>query len=129
MNYRAQAYQQSHLLTAARGDVLLALYDGALRFVIQARQSIDRRDYSGKAEAISRASSIIEELSSVLDHKRAPDLCGSLAALYSYYVRQLHRANAELNSAHLDELERHLTNLRQTWQQAVFKARQEGHRV
>lgn len=129
MNYRAQAYQQSHLLTAAPGDVLLALYDGALRFIVKARQAIERRDFSAKADAVDRASAIIEELTTTLDHKKAPALCGNLASLYSYYLRQLHRANVELDGSYLTEVESHLSNMRSTWAQAVVKARQEGTRV
>ena len=129
MSYRALAYQQSSMLTAAPGDVLLALFDGAVRFVNVAKLAIERKDYAKKADAIARASAILEELTASLDHKRAPLLCGQLASLYSYFMRQIYRANAELNPVHLHEVERHLSRLRDTWQIAVVKARQEGQRV
>jgi flagellar protein FliS len=129
MNYRAQAYQQSHLMTASRGDVLLALYDGALRFVAKARQAIEQKDFAAKAEAVSRATAIVEELSAVLDHKKAPALAGHLASLYGYFLRQIQRASSELKGEYLTEVEGHLQGLRGTWQQAVQKARQEGLRV
>lgn len=129
MQYKRQAYQQSQMMTAARGDVLLSLYDGAIRFVGQAKASIDRKDIQAKGIAVNRATAIIDELTTSLDHTRSPELCSNLAALYSYFMRQIHRASLELQPSYLTEVESHLHHLRQTWQSAVAQARKEGHKV
>lgn len=129
MQVRLNAYQQAQILTAMPGDVLLALYDGAIRFVAKAEKAIGERDYAQKAEAINRANAILGELSSTLDRKVGPEICGELAALYSYFTDRLNRASFQMEVEPATEVLGHLTRLRATWGQAVHQARQQGHRV
>lgn len=129
MQRPALAYQQSQIMTAMPGDILLALYDGAIRFVHLAKASIDAGDFAGKARAVNRATAILGELSSTLDKEQAPQVCGLLASLYGYYIDRLNRASVTMDAAPADEVLRHLSNLRETWQQAVHAARSQGARV
>lgn len=129
MQRPAFAYQQSQILTAMPGDILLALYDGAIRFVHLAKASINAGDYAGKARAVNRATAILGELSSTLDKNQAPQVCGHLASLYGYYIDRLNKASVTMDAAPTDEVLHHLSALRDTWQQAVNEARSQGTRV
>ena len=47
-NKAAQAYIQTKVGTTDQGQLLLLLYDGALRFLQQAREKMLAKDYAGK---------------------------------------------------------------------------------
>ena len=125
----ALAYQQSHIMTAMPGDVLLSLYDGAIRFVHLTKACIAQRDFAGKAQAVNRASAILGELATTLNKDQSAELCGQLAALYGYYIDRLNLASIRMDQGPADEVLRHLVNLRDVWQKAVQTARTQGVRV
>ena len=55
MNTRAtQAYMQTNVGTADQGRLLLMLYDGALKFLQQAREKMLEKDYAAKGILISK---------------------------------------------------------------------------
>jgi len=109
-------YLKTRVLTASREELRLMLYDGAIRFANQARAALDRRDFEAGHEALVRAQRIVLELSSSLKHELAPELCGKLAALYTYIYRQLVAANVEHKHQPLDEALKLLEFERETWQ-------------
>ncbi len=78
-----ESYAKTQMETAHRGDILVSLFDGALRFAGQAKDAIGRRDPAAKGPAIDRLLAIIMEFSRTLDPSHAPDLARNLQALYA----------------------------------------------
>ena len=68
------AYQQSAVDTASPTELVVMLYDGALRFIGMARAAIERRDIPARSEAISRALAIVGHLRTTLDVERGGDV-------------------------------------------------------
>lgn len=124
-----EAYQKTNLETAPRGDILVALFDGAVRFTAQAHDATQRKDPNAKGIAVNRAMAILAELTGTLNPKQAPELCGDLAQLYSYLMRRMQLAGATMDPAGFEEVLTHLRSLRETWQEAVNKARLDGYKV
>ena len=58
-------YRQTQASTADQGELLLMLFDGAIRFTKKAIESIEIGDVTGKCESISRAFAIVAELGTV----------------------------------------------------------------
>jgi flagellar protein FliS len=115
----ARKYRATQIESASPGQILLALYDGCLRFLRVAQQHIMAGDVAAKGIAISKAGAIIGELRGTLDHKIAPELCEGLDLLYCYFQEQLALANMKMDPAPLVPVLKMLGELRDTWAQAV----------
>jgi flagellar protein FliS len=91
------------------------LYDGAIRFGEQARVALENKRFDQSFELLSRTQKIIAEMTASLKHDISPDLCGKLAALYTFVYRKLIEANVEHKVAPLDEALTILRYQRETW--------------
>jgi flagellar protein FliS len=115
-------YKKTSINTRSRGRILLMLYDGAIRFLEQARVAIDQKRPDLRGERISRAHAIISELNLTLDHEVAPELCANLERLYLYMLNQITDANRTSDPQKLDLVIELLKDLRGAWQEAVQQA-------
>jgi flagellar protein FliS len=115
----ARRYQAVQIESATPGQILIALYDGCVRFCRAAQMQIEAGDAAGKGQLISRAIAILGELRGTLDHKSAPELCDRLDRLYVFFQEQLSRANVEMNAGHIDPVIRLMGDLRSAWGDAV----------
>jgi len=125
--YRANVsrYKQNQVMLSSPGEILLALYDGAIRFSRQAKVAIENRDAAVKGEKIGGVMAILAELTATLDHEQAPELCQQLEMLYDYLLEQLQTASLNMATEPLDEVITHLEKLRETWAEAVEIAENE----
>ena len=116
-----QQYQETQVFTASRGQLLLMTYDGAIRFVTQARGHMASKSYELQNDCIIKAQRILLELISTLDSKASPDLAWRLTQLYEYLFNRLVEANVSDNVEALDEVRSRLVELRTTWADADRK--------
>jgi flagellar secretion chaperone FliS len=114
-NQVAQNYLRTKVFTATPEQLQLMLYDGAIRFGEQARLALENKQYDQSFELLSRTQKIIAEMTASLKHDVSPELCGKLAALYTYVYRKLIDANVEHTIAPLDEALTILRYQRETW--------------
>jgi flagellar secretion chaperone FliS len=120
MNPYMHQYRQNQVQTASREQILIMLYDGAIQFVVKARQaenSCDRR------EPISRAMAIIVELSDTLDRDIGGEIADNLDGLYSFMIHSLTQANLKKEVEPLEIVEKLLRDLRETWAEAIELAK------
>lgn len=115
-------YRRTQAQTATKGDLLLMLYDGAIRFASQARDAIDRRDVVGAHNCVVRVEGIVRELSLTLDHDSSPEIAGGLASLYEYMIHLLIRANVEKSIEPLNQVISMLSELRDAWRQIIRRS-------
>ncbi len=111
-------YQESQVLTASRGKLLLMAYDGAIRFVRQAQAHMETQAYEGQNTCLTKAQRILLELMYTLDHQADPDLAHRLTLLYEYLFNRLIEANVSDDINALREVEASLLNLRAAWADA-----------
>jgi flagellar protein FliS len=112
---QAQSYLRTRVLTATPEQLQMMLFDGAVRFLEQARAALAKKDWEHSYPNISRTQKIITELLGSLKHDVNPDLCGKLSALYNYAYRKLIEANVDHNLDALDEALKVLRFQRETW--------------
>src|SRR5690606_9537117 len=115
----ARKYQAVQIESASPGQILVALYDGCIRFCRGAQLRIEEGDTAGKGQLISKAIAILGELRSTLDHRIAPDLCQQLEQLYLFFQEQLSVANMTMDATYIDPVVRMMTDLRDAWSKAV----------
>lgn len=116
----ARTYKTQSILTASPGQLVLMLYDGALRFLGIAHAALetgvrDPRCIETIHTNIIKAQNILAELRGGLDHAAGGELATTLDRLYDYYTRRLFEANLKKNLAPLSEVEHLLTELRNAW--------------
>lgn len=119
MQNAAQAYRQTQVGTTGQGEIVVMLFDGALRFLSQAREKIQAKDYAAKGVLISRALDIINELDSSLNMEAGGDLAKNLHQLYFLCTTRLLQANLKLDLEKLTSVADILSGLRDAFAQAA----------
>ncbi len=119
MNGYVNQYQQNQIMTASRAQILVMLYDGAIRFAIQAIQAIEEKDMANKGKYIGKTMAIVSEFATSLDHEIGGDISADLDAMYGYMLRELSNANVENNAERIEEVIVLLKDLRETWVEAI----------
>lgn len=111
-------YQQNSLLTASPAKLLLAAYDGAIRFCRIGAEKMKMGRYDEQSVNINKALAIVSELMSTLKEEANPPLVMRLRSLYLYVIEKLAHANLNQDEAALNEAIKILVDLRETWAEA-----------
>ena len=111
-------YQQNQLATASPAKLLLAAYDGAIRFCRIAKQKMTEKQYYDQNININKALAIICELLSTLREEVDPSLVARLRSIYLYMIEKLAHANLNKDEEALNEVIHHLEGLRGAWAEA-----------
>ena len=96
------SYQNVSVGTAEPGDLVVQLFDGALRFLRRAQRAAG--DQARVAADVNRAHAILAELSNVLDHEKGGALAEELDALYNFSLLHLSQGLLAHNPRHIDEV-------------------------
>jgi flagellar protein FliS len=118
----AEAYYQTHVQSRSPLELVVMLYDGALRFCDQAATAMDAGDMTTKAVAMSRAFAILAELQNTLNVKEGGEVALQLDALYAHMNDRLVDANIQRSSAPIRDVMNLLTPLRDAWSQVATPA-------
>jgi flagellar protein FliS len=116
---RAAAYQQSSVLTAPPGRLVVMLYDGARRFLFQASSAMREGQVLQAHQRLRRAEDIISELNATLDHERGGEIAARLQGIYVFVLGELNRARVEQDPDRIDFAHAQLGELREAWAQAA----------
>ncbi|MCF6178000.1 MAG: flagellar export chaperone FliS [Geopsychrobacter sp.] len=119
MNAYMNQYQNNQILTASPEQILIMLYDGAIRFVRQARQEIEGGNLGAKSTAVGKALAIITEFTNTLDYEVGGEIALDLRDLYTFMVGELVAVNARSDVEKLDSVENILCELREAWVEAA----------
>jgi flagellar secretion chaperone FliS len=117
-----QSYQQNSVTTASPGELTLMLYNGCLKFILQAKKAIADKNIEVKNTNIQKAQNIIRELMVTLNLDL--EVSENMMSLYDYMNRQLIEANLKSDAAILDEVEGLVTEFRDTWKEVIQVNRQ-----
>jgi flagellar protein FliS len=96
-------------------ELVIMLYDGAIRFLGDAREASGRNDRRGRATGISKALAIIAELQSTLNMDAGAEVARELDRLYTYASERLIDANVKRDDAAIDEVRKLLGTVRAGW--------------
>jgi flagellar protein FliS len=113
----AQAYYQTQIQSRSPLELVVMLYDGAIRFLDQTVDAMQRNDLVAKRESLSRAMAIVTELHGMLDLEQGGEVAASLDSLYTYMIERITTGNQQRDPAPVAEVIRLLTGLREAWSQ------------
>jgi flagellar protein FliS len=108
-------YRERQLLGASPAEGVVLLYDGALRFVAQAKEAIARGDIQSRHNANARAIAIVSYLMEILDPEKGGDVAVRLMGIYAFLLKRLMRIDFENNPEICDEVRGHLQTLKTSW--------------
>jgi len=121
---KTREYLKTQIQTASREQLVLMLYDGAIRFSEQARERLAAQDLEESHNLLIRAQNILLELLYALDRKTGGAVAENLASLYTYCYNRLVEANVHRTPEKIDESNSILKGLRDAWAQAIETLKQ-----
>ena len=111
------AYANNKISTASPADLVLMLYEGAIKFCNIAIVAIENKDIEKAHNNIVKVQKIIEEFQITLDYKYAT--AKEFNEVYTYLLRRLREANVKKDAEILEEVLKHLRTMRDTWKEVM----------
>lgn len=111
-----QEYQNNNVETADGKELIIMLYEGAIRFLKLSKDNLESyRTYDKANTYILRAQDILTELMVSLDMEKGGEIAGNLMNLYVFMKKQLIEANIEKNATKVDSVILYLEELLSAW--------------
>lgn len=121
----ANAYLRTKVLTASPEELRLMLLDGAIKFLRQGRDGLERKDHEASYDGLSKCRNILLELMNSVRPDIAPELCSRVTGLYTFMYTRLVEAGFERDVNKADKVLEMLEFERETWVLAMRKAAEE----
>ena len=115
------SYRESAILTAPPEQLVIMLYDGIHRFLLQAVGAMRDGRIAEAGERLGRATAIIDELQCTLDLSVGA-VAERLSGIYVFCRRHLAEGLCEREPEKLERVDALLRELREAWSQAAATA-------
>lgn len=120
----ARTYRANAVLTASPGQLVLMLYDGALKAMAIAKEAFNSPAEDPKRIAVintqlMKAQAILAELQNGLNLEAGGEFARTMHRLYDYHNRRLLEANLRKQVEPVIEVERLVRELRDAWAQML----------
>lgn len=122
-NLAYNTYAQNNIGVESPEKLIQMMYEGILRFNMQAKRSIIDHDIEKKTYWINRSNAVISELINILDYNQG-DISHYLSGLYTYQLRLLTEANIYNDSTKIDEVSQVFKGLLDAWKESTDVANQ-----
>ncbi|MGC1870520.1 MAG: flagellar export chaperone FliS [Acidobacteriaceae bacterium] len=117
-------YQQQTLAVMNSLDLVVALYDGMIRFLHRAIANIEAGDVAGRRDAIRRVLDILTYLQARLRTDVGGQPAAALAEFYAAIYAQCVRGSRDASVQLLQQSIRDILNVRDAWKQVSSPNRQ-----
>ena len=124
------AYKETRIRTASPGQLIVLLYDGAVKQLDKSLELLNLNK-SGKndparieliGKAIIKARDIISELMVSLNFDQGGEIAQNLFSLYTWFNKELIEANIHQDLRRITVIRNQLSELRNAWAEIVSKA-------
>ncbi len=120
VNYQAQAaYRRHQVETATPGQLIVMLYDGAIRHCKAAEAALEQKALADASQHLLKAQDIVTELMASLNMEAGGELSTRLLQLYDFIHRQLVQANVRKDPKAVQDAVHLLSGLREAWAQVA----------
>jgi flagellar secretion chaperone FliS len=114
-----QQYQRTQVQTASTGELVVLLYDGAVRFLTRAQFALGAGRMESAAADLVRAQEIVLELMTGLNFEDGGTLAVHLRDLYLFMYDTLVQANIKKDTARIQTVIDLLDEVRTAWRIVV----------
>lgn len=119
---KLSAYRANAVSSATPENLVVMMYDGAIRFLgaaIRAFEHEDPLDFNLNIhENVTKTQAVIRELNHALDLENGGELAHSLSGLYVYFDNRLQEANISKNKEIIEEILERISDLRDAWSES-----------
>jgi flagellar protein FliS len=115
MNNALATYQKNQVAGMGQRDLILLLYNGALKFLGQAQEELDNDRTDVFADRVERVHRIIYHLYTTLDFDKGGEIAEKLGSLYSFVISQLYILNSTRSPEIIEDLREILSGLKDGW--------------
>lgn len=115
MSFAAAQYRAATVETGSPVQIVVRLYDAAIRNMTQGLTAINNGDMKERHVKLQRGHAIVSELLASLERKHAPELCTDLDRLYEYVLHSIRQAHTSGVTEGLESSVRVLRELRGAW--------------
>ncbi len=119
MSYGLGQYKKTSVETASKEQILLMLYQAAIKNCKKGIEAIEQKNVAKKGEYIGKMQDIVVELSNSLDFEVGGEVAKELASLYDYVLYSSTQANIKLDKSQLEGCLRVLNTLYDGWTEAI----------
>ncbi|GMO31560.1 MAG: flagellar export chaperone FliS [Termitinemataceae bacterium] len=124
-----QAYRDTRIKTASGGQLIIMLYDGAVKKMDNALELLRLNSGSKKnpsrieeiGKSILKTQEIITELMVSLDFEQGGEIAKNLFALYTWFNKEILEAHVSHDIAKLKMVRDMIDDLRKTWVETVAR--------
>lgn len=124
-NNPLNVYRKTATTTASPGELVLMLFDGALRFMAAAELGFQEENFARRNEQvhnnIMRTQAIITELQATLNMEKGGEFSENLYRLYDFMQDQLNQANREKNIDKIKVVVGFVQDIREAWAQMLLQ--------
>ena len=120
-NTAARAYGNNRIETATPAELMLMLYEGAVKFCNIAIVGLEKKDYGKVNTNIQKCRNIIVELTSTLNMKYP--VAEDFKRMYDYIFALLTEANMKKDMELLERALEELRGMRDVWKEVMTKAK------
>lgn len=125
MNYSqvANVYSQTKVRTSGRGQLIVMLYEEAVKQLGIAQELMEGQGNREPAniektnKAILKSQEIITELMASLDFEKGGEIAQNLYSLYSFFNRELMAGNIEKNVEKIKNVKSFMEQLHSAWKE------------
>ena len=126
MSYGLGAYKKTSVQTASKEQILLMLYQAAIKNCKHAIEAIEKKEIAKKGEYIGKLQDIVIELNNSLDFEVGGDIAKELSSLYDYVLFASTQANIKITKEPLEGCLNVLNTLYAGWSEAVKSLKKES---
>jgi flagellar protein FliS len=119
MSYGLGQYKKTSVETASKEQILLMLYQAAIKNCKKAIEAIEQKNLAKKGEYIGKMQDIVVELSNSLDFEVGGEVAKELSSLYDYILYASTQANIKIDKSHLEGCLKVLNTLYDGWTEAI----------
>lgn len=119
-----QQYRATKVETAGSVDLVVMLYQGAVKFIRLAVEALEQDDHKTAHTNFVRAQDIVVELLGSLNREAGGQIATQLAGVYDYCFRRLIHANVKKDVVPAQEVLGIFRDLGKAWQQIALQQRQ-----
>jgi flagellar protein FliS len=116
-----KCYREEHVSGLSQKELILMLYDGAIKSVVDAKAFIDNKDYAQSYKSLVKGRNIVTELLRILNIEQGGEVAKNLQRLYLYVIGRLTEVNFTKETRLLDNAVDILNNLRSAWAEIDFE--------
>jgi flagellar biosynthetic protein FliS len=113
------AYNKVNVGTASSSQIMISLFQAALRSMRASAGAFNRGDYQSGSVMAEKAATIVLGLQGTLKPEVAPELCERLNDVYSFVACRLGMAGTKFLSEHVLEAERVFAPIADAFSQVV----------